>query len=129
MENKLVSINSQSTQYKYDIYPRIFKFVIEVIKLTRLITKNEENKIIISQNLRSVTSMGANANEADGVSSKKDFIHCFTIVRKESKETLYWLLLISELNSELKDKINILIKEGNEIVAIVSKIISNSREK
>jgi four helix bundle protein len=100
--NNPVNTNSQ---YKYNIYPRIFKFVIEVIKLTRLVSKNEENKIIISQSLRSVTSMGANANEADGVSSKKDFIHCFTIVRKESKETLYWLLLISELNSELKVKL------------------------
>lgn len=126
MENKLTITNSQ---YKYDIYPRIFKFVIEVIKLTRLIPKNEENKVIISQLLRSVTSVGANANEADGVSSKKDFIHCFTVVRKEGKESTYWLLLLSELNLQIKEKIENLIREGNEIVSIVSKIISNSRNK
>lgn len=120
-------INTNS-QYKYNIYPRIFKFIIEVIKLSRLALKNEENKIIISQMLRSVTSVGANANEADGVSTKKDFIHCFTVVRKEGKETIYWLLLLSELNLQLKEKISDLIREGNEIVSIVSKIISNSRK-
>jgi len=124
--NKPIYTNSQ---YKYDIYPRIFKFVIEVIKLTRIIPKNDENKVIISQMLRSSTSIGANANEADGVSSKKDFIHCFTVVRKEGKETIYWLLLLSELNLLIKDKIDYLIREGNEIVSIVSKIISNSRKK
>lgn len=126
MENKLTITNSQ---YKYDIYPRIFKFVIEVIKLTRLIPKNEENKVIVSQLLRSATSIGANANEADGVSSKKDFIHCLTVVRKEGKETTYWLLLLSELNLQIKEKIENLIREGNEVVSIVSKIISNSRKK
>lgn len=126
MENKLTNINSQ---YKYDIYPRIFRFVIEVIKLTRLIPKDEENKVIVSQLLRSSTSIGANANEADGVSSKKDFIHCFTVVRKEGKETIYWLLLLSELNLQIKEKVENLIREGNEIVSIVSKIISNSRKR
>lgn len=124
--NKPINTNSQ---YKYDIYPRIFKFVVAVIGLSKLIPRAEENKVIISQLLRSVTSMGANANEADGVSTKNDFIHCFTIVRKETKETIYWLLLLSELNSQLKERITILIKEGNEVVAIVSKIISNSRNK
>lgn len=124
--NKPINTNSQ---YKYDIYLRIFKFVIAVIRLGKLVPRAEENKVIISQLLRSVTSMGANANEADGVSTKNDFIHCFTIVRKEAKETIYWLLLLSELNSQLKEKTTVLIKEGNEIVAIVSKIISNSRNK
>lgn len=124
--NKPINTNSQ---YKYNIYPRIFKFVIEVIKLTRIVPKSEENKVVVSQMLRSVTSVGANANEADGVSTKKDFIHCFTVVRKEGKETTYWLLLLSELNLQIKNETDNLIREGNEIVSIVSKIISNSRKK
>ena len=113
---------------KYNIYRRIFKFVVEVINLVKLLPKTEENKVIIAQLLRSGTSMGANSQEADGVSSSKDFIHCFTIVRKEGKESVYWLLLLAEINVNLKTKIELLIKEGSEIVAIVSKIISNSRK-
>jgi len=114
---------------RYDIYERIFKLVVSVIRITRLISKTEENRIIISQLLRSVTSMGANSEEADGVSSRKDFLHCFTTVRKEGKETGFWLRLLSEINPQLRDKIAPLVKEVEEIVAIVSQIIKNSREK
>lgn len=113
---------------KYDIYERIFKFVVSVLKIIKLVPRTEENKIIFLQIIRSNTSMGANSEEADGSSTSKDFIHCFTIVRKEGKETSYWLKLLLELNPSLKDKLLPLINECGEIVSIVSKIISNSRK-
>ena len=116
------------TNKKYDIYERLFKFVVSVIKLVRLVSRTEENKIITIQVLRSATSMGANSEEADGASSKKDFVHCFTMVRKEGKETGFWLKLLSELNPRLHSQLEVLIEECGEIVAIVSKIISNSRK-
>jgi len=112
---------------KHDIYERIFKFIVSVVRLTKLLPKTEENKVIISQLLRSVTSMGANSEEADGSSTAKDFLHCFTTVRKEGKETIFWLKLLFELNIDLRIKIGELIKEGGEIIAIISKIIVNSR--
>jgi len=117
------------TNQKYDIYDRIFKFVVSVLKIVKLLPKTDENRIIFLQIIRSNTSMGANSEEADGSSTSKDFIHCFTIVRKEGKETGYWLKLILELNPMLSEKIVPLIKECSEIVAIVSKIISNSRKR
>lgn len=55
---------------KYDIYERIFKFIVLVIKLVKFLPHTEENLVIIRQVLRSVTSMGANSQEADGVSTK-----------------------------------------------------------
>lgn len=114
---------------KYDIYDRIFRFVVSVLKIIKLIPRTEENKIIFLQIIRSATSMGANSEEADGSSTSKDFLHCFTIVRKEGKETGYWLKLLLELNPNLKDQLLPLINECSEIVAIVSKIISNSRKR
>lgn len=117
------------TNQKYDIYERIFKFVVSVLKIIKLLPRTEENKIIFLQIIRSSTSMGANSEEADGSSTSKDFLHCFTIVRKEGKETGYWLKLLSELNLNLRDQVAPLIKECSEVVAIVSKIISNSRKR
>lgn len=114
---------------KYDIYGRIFRLIVEVIKTIKLFPKTEENKVIIGQLLRSVTSMGANAEEADGVSSNKDFLHCFTIVRKEGKETLFWMKLLNEINYSLEEKLTPQIKECSEIISIVSKILINSRNK
>ncbi len=115
------------TNKKYDIYERIFKFIVLVIKMVRFLPHTEENLVITRQVLRSVTSIGANSEEADGVSTKKDFLHCFTTVRKEAKETVFWLRLIVELNPKVTVEGNSLIQECGEIVAIVSKIITNSR--
>jgi four helix bundle protein len=115
------------TERKYDIYERIFQFTVDVLRLVRLVPKTEENLVIIRQVLRSVTSVGANSQEADGASTKKDFVHCFTVVRKESKETLFWLRLIVELNPKVKTEGGRLIKECSEIVAIISKIIFKTR--
>jgi four helix bundle protein len=70
--------------------------------------------------------MGANDQEADGAMTKKDFMHGFTIVRKEGKETVFWLRLISKTNSGFVSDADILAQEGNEVVAIVSTIIKNS---
>lgn len=110
----------------FDIHKRIFDFVIEVLKVIKYIPVTVENKIIVNQLIRSATSCGANDQEADGVSSKRDFIHCYTIVRKELKETHYWLSVLSALDSKLEAKLAELVKENKELIKIVSKIISNA---
>ena len=55
---------------------------------------NRSGKYIISkQLLRSATSIGANAMEAQNAESKADFIHKIKIAAKEADETQYWLML------------------------------------
>ena len=71
--------------------------------------------------------MGANDQEADGTLTKKDFIHCYTTVRKEGKETNFWLTLIADTNSPIKHKMGPIIQEGHEIIAIISTIINKTR--
>lgn len=72
---------------KYDIHDRIYNFILRVINLTKVIPKTQTNMILVNQILRSVTSVGANDQEADGALTRKDFVHCYIIVRKEAKET------------------------------------------
>ena len=111
-----------------DIHERIFTFVISVLKLIKQIPRTPENISIISQLIDSVTSVGANDQEADGVSSAKDFIHCYTIVRKELKETHYWLRIVRALNEKLSNNILLLLQENIELINIISKILINSRK-
>lgn len=114
---------------QYDIHERIFVFIVDVINFINKIPKTSANLIFINQITRSVTSMGANDQEADGALTKKDFIHGFTIVRKEGKETIFWIRIIEKTNSpRFKSESNKLISEGNEIVAIVSTIIKKAIE-
>ena len=97
--------------------------------MIRTIPKSIENQIIVNQIIRSATSIGANDQEADGVSTKKDFIHCFTVVRKELKETRYWLRIISAINEKVSLQMHELLQENKELIYIVSSIIKNSFKK
>ncbi len=120
--------NSIKEKPEYDIHERIYRLIVRVIKLVNSLPKTASNSVIIPQLLRCVTSMGANDQEADGTLTKKDFIHCYTMVRKESKETNFWLKLIADTNPSIKPKMGPLIQEGQEIVAIISSIINNTRK-
>jgi len=113
----------------YDIHERIFYFVVDVIKFVKPLSRTVDSEIIIKQIIRSVTSMGANDQEADGALTKKEFVHRYSIVRKEGKETIFWLKLIGALDKTKYKKTEILKKEGLEIVAIVSTIISKANRK
>lgn len=114
-------------EIRYDIYERIFNFIIQVLQFIDKLPKTYSNQVINNQLTRSVTSMGANSQEADGANSKKDFLHCLTITRKETKETIFWLRLIQKLNSQ-PEKIQNIIIEGKEINAIVSSIIKKAQD-
>jgi four helix bundle protein len=110
----------------YDIHERIFQFVVRVIKFLNQLPKTPTNLIFLAQITRSVTSIGANDQEADGALTKKDFIHCYTVVRKEGKETVFWLRIIGEVNKSYEEEARELVKEGSEIVAIVSSIMKSA---
>ena len=72
--------------------------------------------------------MGANDQEADGTLTRKDFLHTYTIVRKEGKETNFWLSLTSDTNPTIKARSDRILSEGKEIVAILSSIINKTRK-
>jgi four helix bundle protein len=111
---------------QYEIHERIFQFVVRGLKVPRFLPKTIESKIIIDQYVRALTSVGANDNEADGVSSKKDFIHVYTVVRKELKEVYYWLRIIASIHNQLTSRLEGLLNENDELIRIVSAIITSA---
>ena len=113
---------------KRDIHERIYKFALSVLNLIKIFPKSTENIILVKQLIRSSTSIGANASEADGAESKKEFIQRFTIAKKEAKETFYWLSLLGDHNPSLKPNISIIWQENKELIAIISKINLNSKK-
>jgi four helix bundle protein len=72
---------------KYDLEERTAQFGQNIIAYAKSLPRNLINKPLISQIVRSGTSVGANYMEADGAESKKDFRHKISICRKELKET------------------------------------------
>ena len=71
--------------------------------------------------------MGANYREANETETKKDFKYRIRICRKEGKETVYWLNLIIEANSNLKERILLLIQEITELVKIFAAILEKAK--
>ena len=68
------------------------EFSLQIIAYCELLEENRKF-VIARQLLKSGTSIGANAREAQNAESKSDFIHKFKIAAKEAEETEYWLIL------------------------------------
>jgi four helix bundle protein len=114
---------------QYDLEERTKSFSKEVIDLLLKVRKNEVNKSIISQLVRSATAVGANYHEANAASSKRDFRNKIFICRKEIQETKYWIELLAKSNSEIKQSLRRLWKEAHELTLIFNKISATLRQK
>ena len=108
----------------YDLEKRTLDFSKDVITCCRKIKITPLNTNIISQLLRSSTSVGANYREANASSSKNDFRNKIHICRKEIQETEYWLELLVEVNSEHKEQLKDIWKEAHQLTLIFNKISS-----
>ena len=69
-----------------------FAFALKIVAYTERLEEHKKY-VIYNQLLKSGTSVGANAREAQNCESKADFIHKFKIAAIEADETEYWLLL------------------------------------
>ncbi len=74
-------------------------FAKEVVFLCRQLKERGIEGVLISQLLKSGTSVGANVHEAQYAQGTKDFISKFEIALKECNESEYWLELLFETNS------------------------------
>ncbi len=111
-----------------DIHVRIYHFILDCFRdVVRKIPKTTENLPIISQISSSLTSIGANDQEADASGSTKDFIAKYMIVKKETKETHYWLSFTRDTQLVEPKIVDIYIQECWEILKIISKILENTR--
>ena len=111
------------TQNKiYDLEERTAKFGEDVIFFVKQIDRNSINNPIITQLIRSSTSIGANYMEANGAESKKDFIHKIHICKKESKETMHWLRMIVKADESISTRSKTLWQEAKELSLIFGKI-------
>lgn len=108
----------------YDLEKRTTKFGEDIIDLCKRVEKNVITTPIIGQVVRSGTSIGANYHEANGASSKKDFMNKSFICKKEAKETEYWLRMLIKADKNVKNECERLLKEVHELTLIFGKITS-----
>ena len=110
---------------KYDLEERTAKFGESIIYFCRSIKEDTVNRPLISQLVRSGTSIGANYMEANSASSRKDFKNKIFICKKETQETKHWLRMINPYVSNKKENLRELQNECQELTLIFGKIISS----
>src|SRR5581483_3997451 len=111
-----------------EIAARSTDFAVRIVKLTNLLPRNPAGYAIASQLVRSGTSIGANLQEAQSASSRKEFIYCVNISLKEARETFYWLDVISRSKLIENSELDLLLKENDEIIRILVTIVKRSKE-
>ncbi len=115
---------SNENNKNFDLEERTARFGEEIIRFCKPIKVDVITKSIISQIIRSGTSIGANYCEANGASSKKDFKHKIHICKKEAQETKHWLRMLVVAVPNKKEEAQKLWKECQELTLIFGKIIS-----
>ncbi len=111
---------------------RLKKFGQRCQKLVSILSRTPYNLEYGNQLIRSSVSPGANYIEALEALGRKDFIFKLRTSRKEARESVYWLDLISRANPrlpEIQKECHELIKEGMEIVKILASSIITLEKK
>ena len=100
-DNKLVSLSKS--------------FAVDIINLCEKMKERKKATAIISQLLRSGTSIGANIHEANYASSRSDFINKFQISLKECYETDYWLDVFRDADIISEDEYSDMFSQCSKI--------------
>ena len=106
----------------YDLEERTAAFSERVIDFALTVKRNPIVSPLLTQLVRSATSVGANYCEADDAESKKDFRHKIGLCRKEARETKYWFRMIARAAPTSKEAARPLWQEANELHLIFCKI-------
>jgi len=112
----------------YDLEERTTHFSEQIIDFCQSLPKNEITRPIISQLIRSATSISANYCEADEAGSKRDFTNKIVISKKETKETKHWLRLIAHAIPKIAPESRRLWQEAHEFNLIFAAIVRTSRK-
>jgi four helix bundle protein len=95
--------------------------------VVQALPRTAEAQAIGNQLLRSGTSVGANSRAACRAKSTADHINKLKIVEEEADESLYWLELLVEAEIMPHALLAELMKEGDEILAIIVTSIKTQR--
>ena len=107
----------------YNLEERTACFGEKIIDFCLGVPTNAVTSPIVSQLVRSGTSVGANYCEADDAESKRDFRHKISICRKEARETKYWLRMIAKAAPGKKTEARSLWREARGLHLIFAAIV------
>ena len=111
-----------------DIVDRTFEFAVRIVALCQhLDEKPGVGRVMMSQILRSGTSVPANVEEAQAGQSKADFVSKMSIALKEARETHLRLRIVAASKVAVESRLSPLIQEAEELKRIIGAIIVSAK--
>lgn len=106
---------------------RTKQFAIRVVGVVRSLPRTRESDVIGKQLLRCGTAVAANYRAVCRARSHAEFISKMSIVVEEADETVFWLELLGDTGVVPADKLSLLLKEANELLAICAASLSTAK--
>jgi four helix bundle protein len=108
---------------------RIKQFALRVMNMVDALPNARGGNAIANQLVRSGTAVGANYRATCRARSKAEFIAKIGVVEEEADESAFWMELITDGELMPPAKVSALLKEANELTAIMaaSRISAASR--
>jgi four helix bundle protein len=97
---------------------RTKQLAIRIVRLFRALPKSDDARVIGKQLLRSGTSVAANYRAVGRARSRAEFVSKMGTVVEEADETVFWLELLSETAIVPAAKLEEILQEANELLAI-----------
>ena len=113
----------------YDLEERTARFGEAVIDFAKTIPQGPTTDRIIRQLVGAGTSVGANYIEADDSVSKREFLKCVGICKKEARETKHFLRMAVRAVPQLKPEARKLWMEAREFHLIFAKIWRSGKQQ
>ena len=113
---------------KDDFKLRTRQFALRAIKLVEALPKGRSADVISRQLLRSATSVGANYRAACRARSTAEFLSKMGIVEEEADECVYWLELVADSELLPETRLQEILDEANQIVAMTVASIKTARK-
>lgn len=113
--------------WRDDLSERLLILAAEVIRVVSKYPRYNPGQVISNQVMRSISSCGANYEEARGAESRADFVHKLQIVHKELRESIYWLKLSERIGIGNNSVLGKLIFDATGLSNIVAKSIVTAK--
>ena len=111
-----------------DLRARTKKYASAIIRCyVKLPKEREEVRVLGKQLLRSGTSVAAHAREASRARSDAEFCSKLDGLLQEADESQFWQELLHEDCGIEGDRMNTLLAETNELIAIFVTIVSRTK--
>ena len=114
---------------KEEMKRRTKQFALRVIRLVESLPNGRTAEVIGRQLLRSGTSVGANYRAACRAKSTADFVAKMGTVEEEADESSYWMELLVEAEIVKADRLESLMKEADELLAITVASVNTAKKR